>query len=241
VIGMQGENRVERMHDHRIRHVFLAGRAEHHVHEVGGIAEVVARIHEGFAARVAVGERDDCRHLGDDAVEVYIARLRVEEAFLGFVIEGRQCADDADHDRHRVRVATEALVELGHLLVDHRVTLDDLDEVDLLLGRRQVAMLEQVGDVKEVAVLGEFFDRITAIQEFALVAVDKRDLRFAGRRRQKAGVIGKQAGLGRQRPHIDAVVAMDRTYDRKLDRFLVVDRQHHLTPFSHLSLPLKNL
>jgi hypothetical protein len=51
-------------------------------------------------------------------------RARHRRSPSRLVVEGRQRADHTDHDRHRVRVATEALVELGHLLVHHRVLLD---------------------------------------------------------------------------------------------------------------------
>jgi hypothetical protein len=40
-------------------------------------------------------------------------------------------------------------------------------------------VLEQVGHVEEVALFGQLLDRITTIEEFALVAVDERDRRLA--------------------------------------------------------------
>ena len=74
-----------------------------------------------------------------------------------------------------MRVSPEALVELGHLLVHHRVLLDDRNELALLIGIRQIAVFQQIGDIQEVAVLRQLFDRITTIQEFALVAVNEGD------------------------------------------------------------------
>ena len=111
------------------------------------------------------------------------------------VIEGRERADHADHDRHRMRVAAEAGVEPGHLLMHHGVARDAVVEVVVLLLRRQLAVEQQVAGLDEVAVLGELVDRIAAIEQDALVAVDEGDLRLAARRRGEARVVGEAAGL----------------------------------------------
>ena len=93
-----------------------------------------------------------------------------------FVVEGRQRADDAAHDRHRMGVAPEAGKEPAHLLMDHRVIGDAMVEIGLLRGCRQLAVEKQVAGLEEVAVLRELLDRIAAIEENALVAVDEGDL-----------------------------------------------------------------
>ena len=136
-----------------------------------------------------------------------------------------------------MRVTAEALVELGHLLVDHGVVLDDVNEFHLLLHVRQIAVLEQIGDIKEVAVFGEFLDRITAIEKFTLVTVDIGDRRLARSRRQEARVVGEKAGFRRQGTDVDAVVAMHRREDRKLHRILAVNNQFCLALSCHCYLP----
>ena len=68
VIGVQQENLIERLRHHRVDLVGLAGHREGHVQEVGGIFEVVARIHEGLADRVFVGHGRDGRHFRDQAI-----------------------------------------------------------------------------------------------------------------------------------------------------------------------------
>ena len=108
------------------------------------------------------------------------------------VIEGRQRADRAGHHRHRMRVAAEALEEPAHLLVHHGVARDAIVEIGLLRRRRQFAVEQQVAGLQEVAVLGQLFDRIAAIEQDALVAVDIGDLGLAARRRGEAGVVGEQ-------------------------------------------------
>jgi hypothetical protein len=69
------------------------------------------------------------------------------------VIEGRQGANDANHDSHRMRVPTEALIKLDQLLMHHRVLLDGGFKIRLLLGVRQLTVLEQVSHFKEVALV----------------------------------------------------------------------------------------
>ena len=60
------------------------------------------------------------------------------------VIEGRQRADHAAHDRHRMGVAAEPVEEAAELFVHHRVMGDVVDELRLLLGGRQLAEEQEV-------------------------------------------------------------------------------------------------
>ena len=82
---------------------YLARHAEHHVQEVLGVIQVVARIHERLADRVLVGHRRDGRHLGEQPVAGDHPVVRVVDVEV-LVIEGRQGADHRDHHRHRMRV-----------------------------------------------------------------------------------------------------------------------------------------
>ena len=63
-----------------------------------------------------------------------------------------------------------------HLLVHHRVVGDAVVELGLLRRGRQLAVEQQVADLEEVAVLGQLLDRVAAIEQHALVAVDVGDL-----------------------------------------------------------------
>ena len=51
VIGMQDEDRVQRLGQHRIDLVLLGRDREAHAQEVLGVAQIVQRIHEGLADR----------------------------------------------------------------------------------------------------------------------------------------------------------------------------------------------
>ncbi len=131
------------------------------------------------------------------------------------VIERRERADAAGHDRHRMRVAPEALVEPAHLLVHHGVAGDTIVEVGLLRGGRQLAVEQEIAGLQEVAVLGQLLDRIAAIEQDAFVAVDIGDLGLAAARRGVAGIVGEHPGLGVELADVD---------DRRADRSLV-DRE----------------
>ena len=106
--------------EHGIDVVRLGWDGVHHVEEVLGVAKIVARIHERLADGIFIGPGGDSRHLGDQAEGADAAVVRVRDV-QAVVIEGRERADDAADDRHRMRIAPEAVVELAKLLVNHGV------------------------------------------------------------------------------------------------------------------------
>ena len=110
VIGMQDEDRVQRLRQHRIDLVLLARHREAHAQEILRVAEIVQRIHEGLADVIFERHRRDRRHLRDQAMASDLALARIVDVG-GVVIEGRQRAHHAAHDRHRMRVAAEAAEE----------------------------------------------------------------------------------------------------------------------------------
>ena len=206
----------------RVDLVGLARHREHHVQEVLGVAQVVARIDERLADRIFVAHRGDGRDLGDDPVGRDLA-VKLVVGLEILVVEGRQGADDADHHRHRVRVAAEAAEQELDLLVQHGVvghTVHELVELGLL---RQLAVQDQVGDLEERAVLGQILDRVAAMQQDALVAVDEGDLRAAAGGRGEAGVVGEHPGLAVELADVDDVRAERALEHREIDVSAVAD------------------
>ena len=194
MVGVQDEDAVHGAGQHRIGLVVLARHRKAHAQEVLGVVEIVLRINERLADRIFVGHRRERRHLGDHADRGDHALGRIGDVG-GVVVEGRQRADAADHHRHRVGVAAEALEEPAHLLVDHGVMDHAVVEIFLLRGGRQLAVQQQVAGLQEVAVLGQLLDRVAAIEQHALVAVDIGDLELAARGRSEARIVGEDAGL----------------------------------------------
>ena len=77
----------------------------------------------------------------------------------------------------------------------HGVVRDAIIELLLLRRGRQLAVEQQVADLQIVAIFGQFFDRIAAMQQHACVAVDIGDLGFAAGRRREARIETPQARL----------------------------------------------
>ena len=120
VVGVEDQNAVHGARQDRVDLVVLGRHRVHHVEEVLGVAEFVARIHERLADRVFVGPGGDRRQLGDQPEGADAAVLRVVDVET-VVVERRHRADHAAHHRHRVRIAPEAVVERAQLLVQHGV------------------------------------------------------------------------------------------------------------------------
>ena len=120
VIGVQDEEHVERALQHRVHLVLQLGHPEQHVQEVAGEAELVVWLVVGPADAVAVGVGGNRRDFRDQAVNLLLPRLLVENV-LGVRVEGRERADGAEEDAHRVRVVLESLHQLLDVLVEHRV------------------------------------------------------------------------------------------------------------------------
>ena len=81
---------------------------------------------------------------------------------------------------------------------------------------RQLAIQDQVGDLEERAVLGQLLDRVAAMQQDALVAVDVGDLGAAARGRGEAGIVGEHPGLAIELADVDDVRAERALEDREV-------------------------
>jgi hypothetical protein len=220
VVGMEDEDPVHGPRQHRIDMVLLARHRVAHAQEIRGVVELVLGINERLADGIFVGHRSERRQLGDhaDGGDVALDRIGNVE---GVVIERRQCADRAHHDRHRMRIATEALEEAAHLLVHHGVACHQVVEIVLLSGGGQVAVEQKIAGLEEIAVLGELLDRVAAIEQDAVVAVDIGDLRLAAACRGEAGVVGEYVGPVIERRYIEDTRPDRALIDRKLEALIV--------------------
>ncbi len=151
------------------------------------------------------------------------------------VVKGRESADRAAHDGHRMRVAAVAGKEAAHLLVHHGVARDAGIEIFLLCRRRQFAVKQQIAGFQEVALFGELFDGEATVQENTFVTVDIGDLGFAGGRRRETRVVSEGARVFVQRADIDDA-RPDRAFpDREFDLF--VAKCHCSAFFRHTDPP----
>jgi hypothetical protein len=95
------------------------------------------------------------------------------------VIEGRHRADQTREHRHRVRVTAKAPQKKLHLLVDHGVTDHELVELIALRFGGQLAIEQQIAGIEIVALNRQLLDRVAAVEQFTLVAIDVGDGRLA--------------------------------------------------------------
>ena len=223
VVGVQDEDLVERVSQHRIDLVVLARHREAHVQEVLGKRERVLRIHEGLADGVFEGHRRQRRDLRDHAHRGDHALLRIVDVG-GVVIERGERADGGDHDGHRMGVAAKTLEEAGHLLVNHGVVDHAAVEILLLRRGRKLPVEQEIAGLEEVALLGELLDRIAAVFQHAGVAVDIGDLGLAAAGRGEAGVVGEHPGLGVELGDVDHIGPNRAAQDREIVG-LVADRK----------------
>jgi len=203
VVGVQDEQQVQRLGRHRVELQRLARHLEHHVQEALDVLEVVARITERPADRVAVAGRGDGRHLGDQADRGELAVGRVIDVEV-VVVEGRERSDRGGQHGHRVRVVVEALEEVLQRLVHHRVMRDLVLEGRVLVLLRQLAVEQQVGHFQEGRLLGQLLDRVAAVEQHALVTVDVGDRALGAGGGAEAGIVGEVAGVLVQRAQVDA-------------------------------------
>ena len=217
MVGVQDEQDVERPLQPRIRLVLELGHLVEHVQEVAGVAQVVVRIDVRLPHVVAERERRQRRHLRDQPDHVGVADVLVLD-LRRVGIERRQRGHRRAQHPHRVRVVAVALHELLDVLVHERVDRDLVRPLVELRLVRQLAVDEQVGDLEIGRLLGELLDRIAAVLQDALVAVDVRDRRATRRRVHERRVVGHQAEV----VVVDLDVSQRRRADGPvLDRHLV--------------------
>ena len=105
------------------------------------------------------------------------------------MIEGRHCADDTNHDRHRVRIATESTVEILHLFVQHGVAGDRGLEFFQNGCCWQLSVQQQVADLEEVRFSSQLVDGVSTVQQLTFFTVDIGDCAVTAGGLRKAGVI----------------------------------------------------
>ena len=170
---MEDEEDVERSLEGRARPVLPLPDAEEHVQEIRGIGEFVLGKHGGKPPVMPIGEGRERRHLRHQSDDVIPATLLVADG-LRVGIEGGEPPDRRDHHPHRVRIVAEAAHQRHEVLVDVGMTGHHADEAVQLGLRRQLAPEDEVGHLEKRALLRELLDRVPAVAEDPLGAVNLR-------------------------------------------------------------------
>ncbi len=164
------------------------------------VRQLVLRIHEGLADRLLEGEGGDGDRLGQQPGDV---QLDVVLA-LGQRVERGQRRHHRRQDRHRVGGRRIALEELLHVFVEHAVVGQPVVELGELVGGRQLAVEQQVADLGKGRMLGDLLDRVTAVAQDALFAVDEGDRALAAAGVAVAVVERDRGRLRAQAGNVDA-------------------------------------
>jgi hypothetical protein len=91
-----------------------------------------------------------------------------------------------------VRVVIERVHHLLEALVDHRVPGDVVDPFGVLLRVGQLSVEEEIRNLEIAAVLRELLDRVAAVAQDPLLAVDVGDPAGAAGGVQERGVVGHE-------------------------------------------------
>ena len=227
MVRMEDEDLVHGAGKDRVDVIILSRHGKAHMEEILRIGQVIPRIIEWLAERIFIGHRRKGRNFRNQAPRGDCPLRRVLN--IGrVVIEGRQRANDATHDGHRVGITAEPAIEDRQLLMNHRVAGDGVVEFGLLLGIRQFAFQQEIGHFKEVGLVGKRFDRIAAMQQDALVTIDIGQAGFAGSCRPVAGVEGKHACFAIELADIQNIGTDTAVDDRQFNAAaaLIVGQRH---------------
>ena len=201
--------------EHRVDRVGLGHVAEVQAQEVVDEAQRVVGVEEGLADALLVGVGRDHGQLREQAHHRELDVVEVVRVGAVLVVR-RERGDGAREHRHRVRGVRQRREEPLEVLVEQRVATDLLVELAELVGARQRAVDEEPGDLEVGGVLGELLDRVAAIAQDALLAVDVRDLGLGGRGVHEAVVEPREARLAGEGRQVDARGAVDGRPDREL-------------------------
>jgi hypothetical protein len=191
VVGVEGEQHVQGMLEHRVGVVLGLPHLPHQVEEVAGVRQLVVGERVGVALGVAVGVGGQGGDLGDQPDNLTAAHGRVVD-LLGVGVEGRQRPNRPDQDAHGVGVVVEAVDELLDVLLDEGVVVDLVGPVGQLPLVGQVALDQQPGHLQEADPFGQLLDRVAAVAQDPLVAVDVGDGAAAAGRVHERRVVGEQ-------------------------------------------------
>ena len=175
VVSVEDEQDVERSDECGVRLEAGLGDLPHHREEVGAEVEAVVGVDEGHPDAEAVRGSGERRHLGDQPDHLLVQDGCVRDV-LGVEVEGAQRGDRGDHHPHRMGVVVEALQEaLSDVLVDEGVVRDVVRPLGVLLGRRQLPVEQEVGDLEIVRLLSKLLDRVPAVAQDAVLSIEVGD------------------------------------------------------------------
>ncbi len=161
--------------------------------------------------------RGDHRQLREEPDGLELDLLGVVDVHVVLVVR-RQGADGAREDRHRVRRVRQGVEQTTEVLVQQRVPTDaGVEGRELGLGR-ELAVDEEPGHLEEGQVRRDLVDRVAAVPQDPLVAVDVGDGALRRPGVHEPVVERVHPGLLLERRDVDGGRTVDARQDRELRR-----------------------
>ncbi len=206
MVRMQNKDAVQRPYQHRIRFVRLTRSGKHHVHEVGGVRQIVFGVVERQAVGIAVAHGRNGGDFGNHAGFGNAAVIRIADVQT-VLVKRRQSTHHTHHHRHRVRIATETAEKPSELFVHHIVAQNGGFKLLFLLCIGQFAVEQQIAGFQIIAGFSQLLNRIATVIQLTFIAINKGDFRFARGGGGKAGVESEHIGTGVQFADINHIRA----------------------------------
>lgn len=201
VLCVQNEEHIDGLDDLRVGSVVVVRRAGiHHVEEVFGIAQVFLGRDNGLADSVAITGSSDGWGASEDTVDMLVSLLTglvdasTDVCGVGLGVEGGHGSHKSGHHSHGMGVVTESLDEWLETIVVGGVLHDLLGEASSLLGGGELTVDEKESGLKEVRLLSELLNGITAVLEDSLLTVDEGNFGDAVNGVHVGGVVGTGDG-----------------------------------------------
>ncbi len=211
VVSMENEQLVQGRNGLWPDGVGIHRAVEHHVEEVGAVAQIWAGIDQRLAKAFLVRKGGDGSYLGDQPGGGQVQRhLRI---IIHFRIIAAQAVDHHRQNRHRWRTRREAVEEMNHVLVDQREAVEQIAVALIFRCGRQMAMHQQIRHFDKHALCRQLLDGVAPVAEYALVAVKKGDAAGAGGGVLVAKIKGGIAGLLQQFADINRLVILGAAHD----------------------------
>lgn len=139
-----------------------------------------------------------------------------------------------------MRSGRKVVEEMAHILVQHRIHVQEFGEFLAFILGRQFPVNEQVRDLDEHGFLDQILDRNAAIAQNAFFPVDIRDLAVAGRCVHKTRVECDITGFPAQIRDVDRLFALGADHDRQPHHFVFDLKRHKFGTLVHVGILLLN-
>ncbi len=233
MVRVEDEECLERGGQVVVDVVLFDGSTEGEAEVVLDVAEAVLRVLERLTDGGLVRVRGQRRHRTDETKRCFLDVLRIVGIEV-LAVERAEAHDACGEQHHRVAAAREGTVELTEALVEHHALGDLRGEiVELRLGR-ELAVDQEVGNLKERGLLSELLDRVAAVTQDALLAVNVGDRRLARSSVDETGVQGGVPGGSEDLRDVQTAGPFGRRYDREIELSFVYLQNcivSHVVPF----------